>query len=308
MYTTRPAYIQFPVAQSGDQFKLGVAAAAAAYFWWGLFPIFWKLLEGVPSIELMAHRIVWCALTMLIFLSVGGQARFWRGISRRVLLQLACSAMLIAVNWWVYIWAVTNGKIVESSLGYFINPLVSVMLGVVVFRERLHPRQWLAVAIAGSGVAYLTVQAGAPPWIALALAFSFGLYGLVRKVAVVDAPRGLALESIWLLAPAVVVLAMLHARGDGHFGGEGVRTDLLLLATGPLTAAPLLLFALGARRIPLSLIGILQYIAPTLQFLTGVFLYGEPFTHTQLIGFGLIWTALAVYALDGLVRYARQIR
>jgi chloramphenicol-sensitive protein RarD len=293
------------VSQPGDQFKLGVAAAAGAYFWWGLFPIFWKLLEDVSSLELMAHRIVWCALTMMIVLSIGGQSRFWRGVSGRVLLQLACSAALIAVNWWVYIWAVTNGKIVESSLGYFINPLVSVMLGVVFFRERLHPRQWLAVAIAGAGVAYLTIQAGAPPWIALALAFSFGLYGLVRKVAVIDAPRGLALESLWLLAPAIVVLTMMHARGDGHFGGQSARIDLLLLATGPLTAAPLLLFALGARRIPLSLIGILQYIAPTLQFLTGVLLYGEPFTRVQAIGFGLIWAALALYAADSLHRYAR---
>jgi chloramphenicol-sensitive protein RarD len=294
------------VSAPNDQFRSGVFAAAGAYFCWGLFPLFWKLLERISSAELMAHRIVWCTATMAAVLALSGHLRFWRGMEWRLLRTLALSSSLLAVNWWVYIWAVNNGHIVESSLGYFINPLVAVLFGVVFLHEKLNRVQWIAVALAASGVLYLTVQAGKPPWIALALALSFGSYGLIRKIAVVDASRGLAIEGAWLFLPAFVFLAYLHWNGQGGLGAVGYGTDALLIVTGPITAVPLLLFAYGARRIPLSLVGILQYIGPTLQFASGVFIFGEPFSHTQLIGFSLTWIALAVYAADSLIRYAKQ--
>jgi chloramphenicol-sensitive protein RarD len=293
---------------SETQFRSGVAAAATAYFCWGLWPIFWKQLDGIGAVELIAERIVWSEITIVLLLAFTGQFSFWRGVERRVALLLGASACLIALNWWVYVWAVGNGKIVESSLGYFINPLVSVLFGVTFLRERLNKIQTLAVLIAASGVAYLTVQTGAPPWIALALAFTFGGYGLIRKIAVIDSKQGLAVEGAWLFLPALVYLLALHANGEAHFGTMGTKVDVLLICTGPISAVPLLLFAFGARRIPLSLLGILQYIGPTLQFLTGVFLYDEPFDRAQLIGFGLTWLALAIYAADGTVRYLRAPR
>jgi chloramphenicol-sensitive protein RarD len=237
---------------------------------------------------------------------VTGQFAFWRGAERRVVLLLGVSACLIAMNWWVYVWAVGNHMIVESSLGYFINPLVSVLLGVTFLHERLNRAQWSAVAIAFGGVLYLSVQTGAPPWIALALAFTFGGYGLIRKVAVIDSQRGLIIEGAWLFFPALVYLVVLQIQGRSHFGTMNSMTDVLIVCTGPISAIPLLLFAYGARRIPLSLIGILQFIGPTLQCLTGVLLYNEPFTQVQAVGFGLIWLALAIYAGDSGLRYARQ--
>jgi chloramphenicol-sensitive protein RarD len=294
------------VTSSPSQFRSGALAAAGAYFCWGLWPIFWKQLDGIPAIELIADRIVWSEVAILLILLANGQWRFWRGVSTRVAGLLAASACLLAINWWVYVWAVGNGKIVESSLGYFINPLVSVTFGVVFLRERLNHVQWVAVAIAASGVVYLTVQTGSPPWIALALALTFASYGLIRKIAPIDSQRGLALEGAWLFIPALGYLIWLASFGANHFGQMSIQTDILIVATGPISALPLLLFAYGAQRIPLSLVGILQYIGPTLQLLTGVFLYHEPFTPTQKIGFGLIWAALAIYAADSLIRYARS--
>ena len=304
--THHPPLLPRKVSNNQSEFRTGVAAAAAAYFCWGLFPIFWKMLDGIAAIELMAQRILWCTVTMVGYLAITGKARFWQGVERRTLLTLAGSAALIATNWWVYIWAVGHGKIVESSLGYFITPLVNILFGVVFLRERLNVAQWLAVAIAASGVTYLAVQTGAPPWIALTLAVSFGSYGLIRKVAVIDAARGLAIEGTWLLIPAVVFLLVLATRGHGNFGYGNYQIDALMICSGPLSAIPLLLFAYGARRIPLSLIGILQYIGPTLGLLSGVLLYGEPFTPVQLVGFGLTWIALAIYASDSLYRYVRR--
>jgi chloramphenicol-sensitive protein RarD len=219
----------------------------------------------------------------------------------RVLGLLAASGFLIGGNWWLYIWAVNAQHVVETSLGYFINPLVSVMLGVVVLGERLNSRQWLAVAIAAVGVAYLTLKFGQPPWIALALALSFAAYGLLRKLAQVDSVPGLAVESGFLLLPALLILMLLPTRVAGGFGDNATTTVLLIIA-GPTTALPLIWFAYGARRIPLSMVGILQYIAPSLQLLCGVLIFGEPFTRTHLIGFACIWAALAIYAADGLYR------
>jgi chloramphenicol-sensitive protein RarD len=294
------------VPDTNKQFRSGVAAAASAYFCWGLWPIFWKQLDGISALELIADRIVWSEVSLLMLLLSTGQFAFWRGVNRRITLLLGLSACLIAANWWVYIWAVGNGMIVESSLGYFINPLVSVLLGVTFLHERLNRAQWLAIAIAFSGVLYLSVQTGAPPWIALALAFTFGSYGLIRKVVVIDAQRGLIIEGAWLFLPALAYLAVLHAQDKSHFGTVSTTIDVLIICTGPVSAIPLLLFAYGARRIPLSLIGILQFIGPTLQCLTGVLLYNEPFTQIQAVGFGLIWLALGIYAGDSGLRYARQ--
>jgi chloramphenicol-sensitive protein RarD len=256
----------------------------------------------------MAHRLVWCFLLVALYLSLRRSVFWWRPLvsQRRLVLLLSTSAVLIALNWWLYIWAVNQGHIVDTSLGYFINPLVNVLLGVVVLKERLNPRQWLAVAIAAGGVGYLTVQVGAPPWIALALAFSFGTYGLIRKVAVVDSIPALGLESSILFLPAVAYLVWTAGAGTASFRHVDATTDALLVASGLVTALPLVLFAYGAQRIPYSMVGILQYIAPTLQLACGVFLYGEPFGGAQLAGFACIWLALAVYAADGLMRMRRR--
>lgn len=282
----------------------GLAAAAGAYLIWGLWPLYWRLLEQVPALQIMAHRVVWCAAIVFAYLF----ARYrlaWLGPLRanpRTLGMLALSGLLIGGNWWLYIWAVNAEHVIETSLGYFINPLVSVALGVLVLRERLNPRQWLAVAIATLGVIYLTLQFGQPPWIALALAFSFAAYGLLRKLAQVGSVQGLAVESGFLLVPAVLILLWLQPRSGGVFAGLDAWTIGLLVATGPTTALPLIWFAYGARRIPLSLIGILQYIAPSLQLLCAVLVFGEVFTMTHLAGFACIWAALAIYAADGLYR------
>ena len=283
----------------------GLLAAVGAYFIWGLFPIYWKLLREIPSLEIAAHRILWCGLFVALYLSARDGWRWLRELSPRLLAMLCGSALLIGCNWWLYIWAVNSGHIVETSLGYFINPLVSLLLGVFVLRERRNRWQWLAVASAAAGVLWLSVQLGQPPWIALALAMSFGSYGLIRKLAVIPAVQGLAIESGILLLPALVLLAVLHGRGADVFGSAPAQLQLLLAFGGVITALPLVMFAYGARRIPLSLVGILQYIAPSLQLATGVLLYGEPFTRVQAIGFACIWAALLIYAGDSVWRTRR---
>jgi chloramphenicol-sensitive protein RarD len=290
--------------------RSGFWATVGAFLIWGVFPIYWKWLAQVPALQIMAHRLAWCFVLVAGYLALRRGAAWWRPLAAqpRLVRLLATSAVLIALNWWLYIWAVNNGHIVDTSLGYFINPLVNVLLGVVVLKERLNPRQWLAVLIAAGGVAYLTVQTGALPWIALALAFSFACYGLIRKIAVVEAIPALGLESSILFVPAVLYLVWAQFAGAGSFGQLDLVTDVLLVSSGLITAVPLVLFAYGAQRIPYSLVGILQYIAPTLQLGCGVLLYGEPFTSTQALGFGCIWLALAVYAGDGFVRMRRNPR
>jgi len=285
-------------------FLSGFWATVCAFLVWGVFPIYWKWLTQVPALQIMAHRLVWCFVLVAGWLTLRRGAAWWRPLAAqpRLLKLLSASAVLIAMNWWLYIWAVNAGHIVETSLGYFINPLVNVLLGVAVLGERLNPRQWLAVAVAASGVAWLTLQHGSPPWIALALAFSFGLYGLIRKVAVVESTPALGLESSILFVPAVGYLVWAQMHGAGSFLNTGVTVDALLVASGLVTALPLILFAYGAQRIPYSLVGILQYIAPSLQLLCGVFLYNEPFTPVQAQGFACIWLALGIYAGDGLLR------
>lgn len=285
----------------------GFWAALGAFLIWGLFPIYWKALEQVPALQIMAHRLTWCFALVAGYLALRRGWTWWKPLlaQRRLIRLLSASAVLIALNWWLYIWAVNNGHIVDTSLGYFINPLVNVLLGVLVLKERLNPWQWLAVAVATGGVLYLTLQVGAPPWIALALAFSFGFYGLIRKTAVADSIPALGLESSILVVPALLYLVWAANAGTGSFGNLDWRTDLLLVSSGLVTALPLILFAYGAQRIPYSMVGILQYVAPTLQLACGVLLYGEPFSQTQAWGFGCIWLALAIYAGDGLWRLRR---
>ena len=285
----------------------GLAAATAAFLIWGLLPLYMRALDAVPPAEIMVHRLLWCCALTLVILLLKGQLGRIGAILRQPgpAALLLLSALLISINWLVYVWAVSARHVVEASLGYFINPLVSVLLGVVVLRERLNRPQWVAVTIATLGVVWLTLQVGRLPWIAMVLAISFAFYGLVRKHVVVDAITGLSVETL-LLAP--LALGYLLWLGEaGAFGAHGAAIDGLLVASGLFTAVPLMLFAFGVRRVPLATIGLIQYLGPSLQLGIGVWLFGEPFTYVQGIGFGLIWGALAIYALDGLWRRRRPL-
>ncbi|MFT3761393.1 MAG: EamA family transporter RarD [Pseudoxanthomonas sp.] len=285
--------------------RKGMAAIAASFVLWGVVPLYWHMLKAVPSLQIVAHRLIWSALLVLGWLALKNGTRWFGEIRARphALRNLLLSSLLIAFNWGLYIWAVNAGHVVETSLGYFINPLLNVLLGVLVLRERLNGLQWLAVGCAALGVAWLTWQSGAPPWIALGLAFSFALYGLVRKLVAVDAVGGLAMESLYLLAPALAFLAWAEAgHGGGFMHGWGLGIDLLLVVGGAITALPLIGFAYGVRRIPLSVVGLMQYIAPTLQLLIGVLILHEPFGRERAVGFAAIWLGLLIFACDGLWR------
>ncbi|MCK6420426.1 MAG: EamA family transporter RarD [Aquabacterium sp.] len=285
----------------------GIPAAALAYILWGLFPLYIKQVAHVPALEVVAHRSLWSLVFMVVLLLALRRLDWVRDVIRqpRVLGVTLVSALLLSTNWLVYVWAVAHDRVLDASLGYFINPLVNVMLGYAVLHERPRPVQWLAVALAGAGVAWLTLGAGTLPWVALALAGSFGVYGLLRKTAPLGAMEGLALETA-LLAPLALVLAsMFLIRGDGAFLRGDAFTDIWLLLAGPFTAIPLLLFAAGARRVTLATMGLLQYLGPSLQFLLGVFVYHEPFDPARALGFVLIWSALVVYSAEGLWQRSR---
>lgn len=289
-----------------DERRLGVASGLAAYAMWGLFPLYFPLLEPAGGVEIVAHRVVWSVVFVALLLTA---MRRWGHVraavtDRRTLLVLAGAAVLIAANWLIFVYGVNSGHVVETSLGYFINPLVSVLLGVVVFGERLRRLQWVAVGIAAVAVAVLTVDYGRPPWIALSLAATFGLYGLMKKLVRVEAAPGLFLETLLVLLPALGVLAFLHADGTGTFGDAGTGHALLLVSSGIATAVPLLLFAAAARRIPLSTVGLLQYLTPLMQLSVGIFVYDEPMPPARLAGFAIVWLALAVFTADTL-RHAR---
>ena len=285
----------------------GLGAAAGAFFIWGLLPLYLKQLQHVPVLQVTAHRLVWGCLFALAWLAIrkelGGVKEALSSPSVRW--RLIASAALISVNWTTYIFGIATHRVVETSLGYFINPLLNVVLCVVVLAERLNVGQGTAVAIAAAGVAYLTWSAGHPPWIALTLAFSFGLYGLVRKVVRVDALAGFASETLLLLPIGIGYLVWCEMAGSATLSHEGLATDLLLALGGPLTAIPLVLFAFGARRIPYSTVGLLQYIGPTIQLMLAILVFREPFSGPRVVGFTLIWTALAIYAADGLWRARR---
>ena len=287
--------------------KKGILLAISAYGFWGLFPIYWKQLQSVPSTEIIGHRIVWSLVFALGVLIFKRRLREMLHAIRdfRVVLVYGIAAGLLAVNWTTYVWSVNTGYVVEASLGYFINPLVSVLLGVIFFREHLRPLQWTAIGLAAVGVGYLTIRYGSLPWIALVLAFSFATYGLIKKRASLEALEGQTLEVALLFAPAILYLLFLESQGVGTFGHAGLRSVYLVLG-GVVTAAPLLMFAGAARRIPLSMLGILQYIAPTLQFSIGVWVYGEEFSTVRLTGFCFIWSALMIYTVEGLIERRRK--
>lgn len=288
--------------------KSGTLAAAGAYILWGLLPIYWRVLHGIPALEILGHRVVWSLVVVTILLAARRDWRWLADVRRHpsILRLSLLTALLLSANWLVYIWANNNGHIVEASLGYFITPLVNVLLGLLVLRERLRPGQWLAIAIAAVGVTYLTLNAGGLLWISLALALTFGFYGLLRKTARLGSLDGLAVEMSILFLPALVHLAFQEFAGAGALGHSHTLIDAFLVGAGLVTAIPLLFFAFGAKRVPLSALGILQYIAPTLQFLIGVFVYGEAFTHARLIGFSIIWLALAVYSAEGFSQIRRR--
>lgn len=278
----------------------GILYGVGAYLMWGVLPIFWKQLADLPALEVAAHRIIWSfALLVAAVLVMSRWAKIFDAVRRpRVLAAFVVISSILFLNWMVYIWAINDGQIVETSLGYFINPLVNVLLGVLFLRERLRPVQWLSIAIAATGVLWLTARYGSLPWIALTLAFSFGIYGLLKKKSSLDSLEGLTVEMGILFVPVLIFLG-LRSLQPGVGSAFSPRIWTLLLLTGVFTVAPLLLFGAGARRIPLSVVGLLQYIAPTIQLLIGVWMYHEPFTQDNLIGFALIWLALAVYTIEG---------
>lgn len=275
----------------------GLGWAIAAYVWWGLGPVYFKAVDHVVPLEILAHRVIWSLVFLVLLLSL--RAR-WGALRKAVahrptLLILTVTSLTISANWFIYIWAVTNDQIVQASLGYFINPLVSVLMGFLFLREHLAPVEWLAVALAAAGVLWLTLAAGVFPAIALFLAFSFGLYGLLRKIAKVESIEGLAVETGIVLPLAAGYLVVMSMRDTISFGTVSRSTDLLLVAAGIVTATPLIWFAIAVRRLRLATIGILQYLAPTIQFLLAIFVYDEPFDRDRLIAFALIWSALAIY-------------
>jgi chloramphenicol-sensitive protein RarD len=300
-----------PDADASSELRRGTAYGAFAYLMWGVFPLYFRLLEPAGAIEVLVHRIVWTLLVCVLVLAVVRDLSWVRPLLHRprTLLALGVAAVFIAVNWGLYIYAVNSGHVVEAALGYFINPLVTVLLGVLLLHERLRALQWVAVGLGAAAVVVLTVDYGRPPWIALALAGSFAIYGLMKKRvgAGLSALSSLSTETTLLVLPAVAALVWLEVTGRGTFTTSGLGHSLLLVSTGVATAIPLLCFAASARRVPLSTIGLLQFITPVLQLLCGVLLLHERVPATRWIGFSVVWVALVVLAVDQ-VRAARARR
>ena len=281
--------------------KEGILYAFGAYFIWGLTPIYWRMIQHVPAIQLIGHRIAWSFILLSAVLFATRQWSNLRSLAfeRRIMRIYLVAAALVGCNWFIYVWAVNAGYIVEASLGYFINPLLSVLLGVIFLRERLRVYQWIAVSLAAMGVIYLTVVYGRLPWIALGLAFTFGFYGLVKKTAPLSSLHGLTLETGILFVPSLIFLVYQDRLGQGAFLHTGIASDLLMAGAGLVTTIPLLMFVSAARRIPLTTIGIMHYITPTCQFLIGVLIYREAFDATRALGFGIVWIGLIVFAVEG---------
>ena len=280
--------------------KKGILYGIGAYVLWGFFPIYWKFLHDVPALQVIGHRIGWSFILLLAYILLTGQWAGFRSasINWKTVGIYSVAAVLLSFNWLIYVWGVNAGFIVETSLGYFINPLLSVSLGVLFLRERLRPLQWLPVGLAALGVGYLTFVYGRPPWIALSLAFTFGFYGFVKKLSPLGSLYGLTLETGIVFPIALAYLVVVGVGGSGAFLHDGVFVDVMLIGAGLVTTIPLLMFASAAKQIPLTVVGLLQYIAPTLQFLIGVFVYKEPFNFSQLIGFGMVWVALIIFAVE----------
>jgi chloramphenicol-sensitive protein RarD len=280
--------------------KKGIWYAIAAYGIWGIFPIYWKFLSNVPPVQIMTHRVIWSFIFVFILVSVRKDwSQLRAAITRKTVLIYALASVLLAANWLMYIWGVNSGFIVETSLGYFMNPLVNVLLGVLFLGEKMRPMQWVPIGLAGAAVVYMTVSYGVLPWIALGLACTFGTYGFVKKKASLGSLQGLTLETSVLVLPSLAYLLLMQGQGTGAFGHVGVLENTLLVVSGLVTAIPLLLFADAARRIPLSMMGIIQFLSPTLQFLLGVLVYGETFSGARIVGFSLIWLALLLYTGEG---------
>jgi chloramphenicol-sensitive protein RarD len=291
--------IQNPAHHGAEARRKGVIYGLSAYLVWGFFPVYFKAVKLVPPVEMVAHRIVWSLAFLLLLITWKGA---WRSMftllaKPKFLAALTASTLLIATNWLVFIYAVGAGEVLQSSLGYFINPLVNVLLGFVFLGERLERVQWISLLLAVAGVVYLAVQYGAMPWISLILAASFGLYGLVRKSLHVEPLLGLTVETLLLAPIALIYIARLHYTGTGIFLASSTKLDLLVPMSGIITAIPLLLFAAATKRLRLATVGFLQYITPTMHFILAVTLYGETFTHTHLISFLLIWSGLVLYSL-----------
>lgn len=284
----------------------GFLYALVAYLSWGLLPIYWKSLHELPALEILAHRIVWSLLFVAIILTVRQDWTWLRKVSRKTVLTFMAVSFLISLNWFTYIWAVNAGFVVETSLGYFMNPLVNVLLGSIFLGERLRRLQWVAIAIAAAGVIYLTISYGALPWIPLTLATSFGIYGLLKKTAALNSLHGLTMEMGLIFPLALGYLIYLTFTGTAAFTQVGLGIESLMLGSGVITAIPLLAFASAARRLTLTSLGLMQYMAPTMQFCLGVFLYHEPFSSVQLVGFSLIWLALAAYTTESIM-HNRQL-
>jgi len=290
--------------------RRGLLLGIAAYSMWGAFPLYWPLLEPAGAVEILAHRILWSLVTMAVLVVVlrrTGQLRaLLRDRRRRLLLTIA--AVVVTVNWATYIWGVNNGRVVETSLGYFINPLVTVLMGVFILRERLRPLQWVAMAVAAGAVGVLTLDYGRLPWVALILAFSFGSYGLAKKTANVEAVESLAFETSVMAPVAAAYIAWLVVTGDSNFGTHGAGHALLFTTTGIVTAVPLLCFGAAAIRVPMVTLGLLQYLAPIFQFALGVLWFHEAMPPGRWVGFGLVWVALAIFTVEAVTHRRRQLR
>jgi chloramphenicol-sensitive protein RarD len=278
----------------------GIWYGIGAYALWGFFPIYWKFLHQVSALQVIGHRIGWSFILLAIYVLVTKQWQDFRSVAfkAKTIGIYSIAAVLLSFNWLIYVWGVNSGFIVETSLGYFINPLLSVLLGVVFLRERLRPRQWIPVGLATVGVIYLTFVYGRLPWIALSLAFSFGFYGFVKKLSPLGSLYGLTLETGIVFPIALIYLVIVGFNGSGAFLHTGTLVDVFLIGAGLVTTIPLLMFASAAKQIPLTIVGLLQYIAPTLQFLIGVFIYKEPFDVAHFIGFSIVWMALIIFAAE----------
>lgn len=298
-----------PTAPSHPDAARGAIAAAAGFLCWGIVPIYWKALAAVPALELIAHRIVWSLFFLVLVQAWRGRLRAVRegfASPRAIGLNLLSSALL-AANWTVYVWGVNTGHVIECSLGYFLTPLGNVALGFVFLHERLRPMQWTAIALAVLGVLLLLVRLGHFPWIALTLAATWSFYGILKKKSALGPMNGLTVETILLFPLAAAALAWWHFDGTGALGRVGATDHVLILSAGVITAIPLLLFAQGAQRVRLSTLGLLQYIAPSVQFLLGVFLYGEPFDSARFQAFAMIWAGLVVYTADSFWSQRKQL-
>jgi len=287
--------------------KKGLIYVFTAYAMWGFFPIYFKFLHEAPALQIMAHRVTWSFIFLIFLIAVRKEfSQILKSLTKKIVLTYSIAGTLLAINWLTYVWGVNAGFVVETSLGYFINPLVSVVLGVVFLKEKLRNLQWIPVGLAAIGVIYLAIDHGSLPWIALVLASTFGTYGLFKKIAPLPSIHGLTVETGAVLIPALLFLLFVEFNGSAAFGHASPQTTFLLALSGIITAIPLIFFASGAPKVPLTTIGILQYIAPTIQFLIGVFIYDEPFTSGQLVGFGIVWIALIIFTVEGLLNGYRS--